>query len=72
MVNLVADKGQLAEQATNNKDGTYSATYTAASSPGEVTIQAITSTSGKLGTVDLTLTPRQLSADKSKVSAEDH
>ena len=70
-VNLLADKGKLAEKADNNNDGTYSATYTAASSPGEVTIQAITSTSGQLGTLKLDLTPRQVSAEKSKVSAEE-
>ena len=58
-VNLVVDNGQLAEQATNNADGTYSTTYTSATSPGQATIQAITTTSGKLRTRKLTLTPRQ-------------
>ena len=66
-VNLLADRGQVSQQAKNNQDGTYTATYTVSQTIGTATITAVTSTGGKVGTASLELEPRQVSAAKSVV-----
>ncbi len=69
-VNLLADRGTIPAQAINNKDGTYTATYKSSQTFGQANITAVTTTGGKLGKVELTLTQRQVSAEKSTVSLD--
>ena len=69
-VNLLADRGAIAAQAINNKDGTYTATYKSSQTFGLANITAATTTGDKLGKVELTLTQRQVSAEKSTVSLD--
>ena len=65
---LSVEQGNLDQQATNNQDGTYTATYTAAKQVGEVVITALTETHGKSGQVTLQLTQRQLSTANSSLT----
>ena len=67
-INLVVDRGKINSQATNNKDGTYTATYTASQTEGTATITAVTSTHGQTGSAELKLTTRKVSVDKSSLS----
>ena len=68
-VSLSADRGTLPEVAENKGDGTYTATYTSNKTAGELVITAITETHGKSGQVTLQLTRRQLSVEKSTLTA---
>ncbi|MDP6586710.1 MAG: leucine-rich repeat domain-containing protein, partial [Anaerolineales bacterium] len=63
-VNLSVDQGTIQTPATNNGDGTYTATYAATDVAGEVQITAITS-NGKFGLATIKLTETLVSAGKS-------
>ena len=64
VVNLTADIGQVQTPATDNGDGTYTATYTAVKQNGPVKITAVTNT-GQFTTVTLELVELDISKDKS-------
>ena len=66
-ISLLANRGAISAQS-NNKDGTYVATYTSGQTPGKATVTVVTTTNGKLGEIELTLVPRQVSAEKSTVT----
>ena len=69
-VKLSADRGTIPAQATNNKDGTYTATYTSGHTTGKVIITAVTATNGKSGKIVITLTQRRVSAERSTISLD--
>ncbi len=54
-VTLETDLGSVTSPATDNKDGTYTATYTAAKKIGKATVTA--TSNGRLGDVKITLIP---------------
>ena len=63
-VNLTVDEGLIQSPATNNGDGTYTASYVAVDTLGEVQISAITS-NGTLGSVSVKLVETAVSPTKS-------
>ena len=63
-VNLTVDEGIIQSPATNNGDGTYTASYVAVDTLGEVQISAITS-NGALGSVLVKLVETAVSPTKS-------
>ena len=65
-VDLTVDRGSIQTPAVNNGDGTYTATYTAVDTSGEVTITALTS-NGKFGSVQIKLVEVAVSKDKSSL-----
>ena len=69
-VNLVADRGTIPSTAKNEDGGTYTATYKSGLKPGDATITAVTTTTGKAGNLILTLKEQQVSAQKSTVSLD--
>jgi len=77
---LETDLGSVMSPATDNKDGTYSATYTSAKEIGQATVTATAESNGKSNNVKITLipgaaltikvvaVPAELSADGSSLS----
>jgi len=63
-VGLTVDKGTIQSPAANNGDGTYTASYAAVDTVGEVQISAITS-NGKFGSVSVQLVEPVVSSAKS-------
>ena len=53
-VDLTVDRGTIQTPAVNNGDGTYTATYAAVDTSGDVTISALTS-NGKFGSLQIKL-----------------
>ncbi len=70
VVNLTVDKGTIQTPATDNGDGTYTATYTASDVPGEATVTVVTN-SGKLATITIELLELVLSPSKSSIELVD-
>jgi hypothetical protein len=63
-VDLTVDKGTIQSPAANNGDGTYTASYVAVDTVGEVQISAITS-NGKFGSASVQLVEPAVSSAKS-------
>ena len=63
-VDLTVDKGTIQSPAANNGDGTYTASYAAVDTVGEVQISAIAS-NGKFGSVSVKLVETAVSSIKS-------
>ena len=69
-VDLVTDLGTIPSIAKNLDNGTYTATYTAGRKSGTATITAVTNTTGVSGTVNLSLQPQKVSANKSTATLD--
>ncbi len=68
-ITLSADHGKIQTPAINNGDGTYSTTYSAFDTPGQVTISAVTS-NGQFSTINVQLTEVLVSTDKSSLKIQ--